>query len=214
MDKNTPEGKSDRFYFRNKVVQSLYFYSFIGLTLIVLTNLLFASIGLVFDFGVRDATWLLVALVISGLSLIGVSILAALTFAGGAEGMTLKRVKATEILRLVLRFLNLSSGAALLVTALLRDGEVDTNWDPLLQGYGLAILVIEVFMVLFSVWRIAWVKANPERYSTPAGKDYIEAKAPLVSKPFKASVKAAEKETIQPEAVDVKSEPKTGKGKE
>jgi len=208
MEKNAPKGKPDRFYFRNKVIKSLYFYSFIGLVLIVLANLLFSAIGLVIDLGLRDATWLLVALVISGLSLVGVSALAGLTFSGGANGMTLKRVRATEILRIVLRFLNAASGTALFLTAFLRDGEVQDSWIPLLQGYGVTILALQVLMALFSLWRIAWVRANPERYSNPAGKDYIEAKPPLVTNPFRASVKAAEKEAVKTDAVEVKSESK------
>jgi len=208
MEKNAPKGKPDRFYFRNKVIKSLYFYSFIGLALIVLANLLFSAIGLVLDLGVRDATWLLIALAISGLSLVGVSVLAGLTFSGGANGMTLKRVRASEILRIVLRFLNGVAGTALFLTAFLRDGEIQDSWIPLLRGYGLTILALEVLLALFSLWRIAWVRANPERYSTPAGKDYIEAKPPLVSNPFKASVKAAEKEAIKPDVVEVKSAPK------
>ncbi len=215
MDKVPPKQKEARLYYRNKFVKSLYFYSFLGLALIVLANLLFSSVGLAMDLGQRDAAWFIVALSISAAALILAGVLAGLTFVGGASGLTLKRVKATEIIRIILRFLNAFGGTALFVTAFLRDGEVQESWIPLLQGYGLAILTIEGLMAFYAVWRVAWVAANPEKYTTPAGQDYLEATSPLAIKlktpsPQKTgdSTKDAPKETIEVKTKPVSKNPK------
>jgi len=156
-----------------EVKKKLYLYSYIGLLLLAIINILFAAISLVLDSNLssdQHASMICsyVALGFAGLNLLFLAILSAFYFVQGDEEPSLKRIRGVSLLRIFVRFVNLGVGVSFLVSTYLGlAGGSEKWWNAFIRGWSIVLIVIEGLMFLYALWKNAWIKENPERYLTP-----------------------------------------------
>jgi hypothetical protein len=205
-DMESKEERQARLFYKNRFVRALNLYSLIGLGVIAAADLLLAGIGLIIDSPAQDLTWLYVALGASLAVIIALALLAGLIFAGGAP-YSRGRLTAIDATKLVIRLLSVLAGAGFFVAALNGSGGANLSWNSFLRTYAIVIMAAEGLMALYSIWRLAWMKANPERYEKPAPRPYVEEKN--VAEPARkdASGKTAEPHPSAPKPLSMASEP-------
>jgi hypothetical protein len=188
-----------------EVKNRLYLYSYIALIVLALADVLFPAISLIVDSTAssRDSSMALsyVALGFSVVALIMLAILSALYFVQPDE-VSEKRIHAVGILRILLRFVGLFCGVALLTSSYLGLGGGASGWTYFVRGWGIALCVIEGVMSLFELWKNAWIKENPEKYLSPAHPlSTVEAKNPAPTKKETAQPQAAAKPIAQEDKI-------------
>jgi hypothetical protein len=157
----------------SEMKKRLYLYSYIALIVLAFLAILFAAISLVVDAQLSSnqqpsMACSYVALSFSGLGLIFIAILSALYFVDPSESATPSRIKAVSFFRVAIRFCNLASGLTMMVSSFVGlAGGSEKGWNSFIKGWGIALLVIEGLMFLYELWKLAWIKENPERYLTP-----------------------------------------------
>jgi hypothetical protein len=155
------------------VKSRLYLYSYIALVLLSIADVLFPSISLIVDSNTSGAdrtasmATSYVALAFAVIALILLAILSALYFVQPDE-VSERRIHAVGLFRILLRFVGLFSGVALLTSSYLGLAGGAGGWNYFVRGWGIALCVIEGTMSLFELWKNAWIKENPEKYLSPA----------------------------------------------
>lgn len=144
----------------------LNLYSFLLQIIFVFLDLLVSGVSLIIANEAKQSLSLLyVCLGCGVLSLIFLCILAALYFSGSPEEiLSLGRMKGALRLRMSLRCLGMINAIFLIIYEYAGDRSRG-SWDDFLRVYSLLALIVSFFVLLYALWKISWIKANPERYA-------------------------------------------------
>lgn len=181
--------------YKNKFVHSLYLYSFIFLAVIAAMMVLIIGVSLIlYSNEQRDLLWLYVS---GGFALAGVivtAILSAFLFVDTDGGYTLRRMKATNVVKAILRCLNALTAGWILVAAY--QDATEGWWNGFMEGFSLVIIALEGIMFFYSLWHIAWMKENPGRYLSPAPAPTTGSAAEEVAKKTSQPVKKENENSV------------------
>lgn len=157
----------------SEIKKRLYLYSYIFLTVLTVADLLLFIICLIVD-GQEAASrtpsliasYVGVAFAVINLFLI--AILSALYFVESGEQVSMARIKAVNGIRVALRAFGLGAGITMIVSSSLGlAGGADKPLSVFIKGWGVAIAAIEGIMTIYALWHNAWIRENPEKYTTP-----------------------------------------------
>ncbi len=188
------EENEARLFYKNKITKTLYLLSYIFLGLFGLLYSLVAGIGLIVENGAGASTYLYVCLGFGFGSLLISIIVLCVAFIKPNEGFTITRVNAVFGVKTGLRILNMIAALLLLIGTFAVQIGFDVGndgWGNFVRVFAIALLVIEATMSLYSIWKLAWRKENPERYAPGLVVEKIEEKAsPYVATKKQKQVKA------------------------
>jgi hypothetical protein len=189
-----------------EVKKRLYLYSYIALIVLSFCAVLFAAISLIVDANVggNQQPSMICSYVCLGfavVSLILLSVLSAFYFVN-PEDASLARIHGVSLLRVLIRFTLFASGIAMMSSSFLGlGGDNGLSWRGFARGWGITLLAIEGIMFVFSLWKNAWIKENPERYLTPV--------YPLAKKKPAPASKPSGNAVVAKEEKKAASKPKT-----
>jgi cytochrome bd-type quinol oxidase subunit 2 len=140
-------------------------YSYICQVAFVFFDLLVGGVSLIVAHDADQALgFLWAAFGCSIFSLILVAILSALYFVGDDEERnSLSRIRASLWIRMSLRIL----GVITMCMFFIHLGVIvktATNWTNFLNVYAVVGVVISGLATMYAIWKLAWMKENPERY--------------------------------------------------
>jgi hypothetical protein len=181
----------------------LNLYSFLLQIIFVFLDLLVSGVSLIIANEAKQSlTLLYMSLGCGVLSLVLLCVLAALYFAGSPEEiLSLSRMKACLRLRMSLRFLGMLNAVFLLIYEYAGD-RTRGSWDDFLRVYSVLALVVSFLVLLYALWKISWINANPERY---ADSYYIKMgrQHPVAKKPAsKEKAPSSKGEVVEVKSVD------------
>jgi hypothetical protein len=183
----------------SELKKRLYLYSYIFLIVLSVVDLVIFIIALVVD--AQDSASRMPSLICSYvgiafavINLFLIAILSALYFVQPDDEVSFARIKAVNHLRVALRAFGLASGVTLIVSSFLGlAGGSDKPFNTFAKGWGIAITAIEGVMFIYALWHNAWIRENPEKYTTPVYPLKGEEKT------TKAPAKKEEKEPVSKE---------------
>ncbi|MCI1244342.1 MAG: hypothetical protein LKG11_00045 [Bacilli bacterium] len=149
----------------------LNLYSYVCQIVFVFLDLLVAGVSLIVAHGAGvNLVYLWVGFGGAVFSLILIAVLSALYFVGDEEERnSLGRIKASLSVRMGLRIVGLLIMAAFLLhLGLVSQG--DSNWGGFLYVYSVLGLIVSGLALIYSIWKAAWIKENPERYQSVYGR--------------------------------------------
>lgn len=153
---------------RSQLQQKAYLYSYIFMIIIALANILLSGVGMIVDLEKGlDYVWYYLAIGFGLASLLFIVWLSTLYFVGGDEKPSAGRIKAVGIMKILVRAANLLTGTWFLTLSFVYQSAQSKGWNGFLRGYGIVIMILEGVMVIYSLWKNAWIRENPERYMTP-----------------------------------------------
>jgi hypothetical protein len=196
---------------KSQAQKKLYLYSYIFMVIIAFLDVLLAGIGMIVDLekGLNYVYYYL-AIGFGVFGLLLIAWLSALYFVNGDEAPTPGRIKAVGVIKLLIRSANALSGVFFLVASFVYQSSQSTGWNGFLRGYSIVILVVEGIMILYSLWKNAWIKENPDRYVTPVypvvpGEGAVSAVRPQEEAPQqKTQPQAIPQQEKQPELIEAK----------
>jgi MFS family permease len=153
---------------KSQVQKKLYLYSYIFMVAIAFLNVLLAGVGMIVDLekGLNYIYYYL-AIGFGVFGLLLIAWLSALYFVNGDEAPSAGRVKAVGIIKLLIRCANTLASVFFLVASFVYESAESKGWNGFLRGFSIVILVLEGVMILYTLWKNAWIKENPDRYVTP-----------------------------------------------
>lgn len=205
-----------RFFYKNKIVKGLNIASMIGMVLLSFLSLILIAISFIVEHGLSSIGWLYGALAFSVVGILLSAVLLSLVLINQDEGYSKARVRAIDIVKMILRIANLGCSVILLLGAYIGKLGSDAGnepWAECIRIYAIIGLSIEAIMLLYGVWTMAWVKENPERFGsysiapidkTPKGPKANKKKGKNAVKEIDASSpKAIENEPLEIEGSEV-----------
>ena len=193
-----------RLVYKNKITKTINLALFIASCVLVFFTTFFSALLLIMDgeAGTIPQVFDYIFLGFTILALIFVAIRTGLMFVHGQEGLSRARYQAIDIVKLMV------SGALILAHLDLGLGaffgniaSANSGLNLFLRGYAIFVFALEVIVFIYGLWRIAWIKENPERiYGTLAVSKADSSKAPA-----KTSSKTPSK---SPKPVEIESTPK------
>ena len=179
-----------RLVYKNKITKIINLAAFIASCVVVYSSTLLSAFLLVAN------TNEVVAYIFFGLCLLALIMTAVrigLMFVGRKDGFTIARFKAIDVVKQIIR------GTVLAAHAFLAIG-VGTNsggFNLAIRVYSIFIAVIELILFVYGLWRMAWIKENPERiYGKFAIKEVSEKRVPAKN-PGKTPSKYSEPTKIE-----------------
>jgi hypothetical protein len=153
---------------KSQAQKRLYLYSYIFMVAIALLNVLLAGVGMIVDLekGLNYIYYYL-AIGFGVFGLLLIAWLSALYFVDGDQAPTPGRIKAVGIIKVLIRSSNTLASVFFLVASFVYAESESKGWNGFLRGFSIVIMVLEGVMLLYSLWKNAWIKENPERYVTP-----------------------------------------------
>lgn len=208
------EEKEARLFYKNKITKTFYLLSYIFLGLFGLLLLALSGIGIIVENGSASVPYLYVTLGFGIVSLIVSIVVLCLAFIRNEDGFSYLRVNVAFALKLFLRVFNMIASLVLLLASFLGEVGFDVGnepWGNFLKCFAIVLLVLEGTMSLYSLWKLAWRKENPERYAPglikntlpskeekePSKKKAKEEKKNVSSLPKKEDVKAIDNPEIK-----------------
>lgn len=208
------EEKEARLFYKNKITKTFYLLSYIFLGLFGLLLLALSGIGIIVENGSASVPYLYVTLGFGIVSLIVSIVVLCLAFIRNEDGFSYLRVNVVFALKLFLRVFNMIASLVLLLASFLGEVGFDVGnepWGNFLKCFAIVLLVLEGTMSLYSLWKLAWRKENPERYAPglikntlpskeekePSKKKAKEEKKNVSSLPKKEDVKAIDNPEIK-----------------
>lgn len=146
-----------------KFKENVILYDYIGEAIILFFSLLSAAVSLIIVPKEKKIAFY-VALGLCLVELVIYALLSAFYFVGDEEERsTKKRIFLTMNLRSAFRLSALAFFITLLVAGYL--GSSNAGWDGYLLTVSYAFGGLELLFFLYGIWKKAWIKENPERYS-------------------------------------------------
>lgn len=173
------EEKEARLFYKNKITKTFYLLSYIFLGLFGLLLLALSGIGIIVENGSASVPYLYVTLGFGVVSLIVSIVVLCLAFIRNEDGFSYLRVNVVFALKLFLRVFNMIASLVLLLASFLGKVGFDVGnepWGNFLKCFAIVLLVLEGTMSLYSLWKLAWRKENPERYAPGLIKNTIPSK--------------------------------------
>ena len=157
----------------SEIKKRLYLYSYIFLIVLTVVNLLLFIICLIVD-GQEAASRApslvasYVGIAFAVINLFLIAILSALYFVESGERVSMARIKAVNGIRVALRAFGLGAGITMIVASSVGlAGGADKPLSVFIKSWGIAIAAIEGIMTIYALWHNAWIRENPEKYTTP-----------------------------------------------
>lgn len=197
-----------RLVYKNKITKNINLALFIASCVLIFFTTFFAALLLIMDgeVGLSAQVFDYIYLVLTILALVFLAVRMGLMFVDGKDGLSRARYHAIDIVKLLI------SGALILAHLDLGLGAFFGNiananhgLNLFLRGYSIFIFVLEVIIFVYGLWRIAWIKENPERiYGTLAVSKVDSSRTPVRTS-YKTSSKTYAK---SPEPVKIEAAPK------
>ncbi len=204
------EENEARLFYKNKITKILYLLSYIFLGLFGILFSLVSGIGLIVENGAGASTYLYVCLGFGFASLLVSIIVLCMAFIKSEEGFSIFRMNALFGVKTGLRILNMISALLLLIGTFAVSIGFDVGndgWGNFVRVFAIALLVIEATMSLYSIWKLAWRKENPERYAPGLIVEKSEEKtAPYVATKKEKQVKAPKEKKEKHHLLGMKKE--------
>lgn len=190
----------------SELKKRLYLYSYIFLIALSVVDLILFIIALVVD--AQESSSRMPSLVcsyvgiaFSVIALFLIAILSALYFVRPDDEVSFARIKAVNHIRVALRAFGLAAGLTLIVSSFLGlAGGSDKPFNAFAKGWGIAIAAIEGTMFIYALWHNAWIRENPEKYTTPVYPIKGEDKATKAPAKKEEKEAASKQETLLPKA--------------
>ena len=155
-----------RLVYKNKITKNLNLAAFIALCVLVYLTVLLSAFLLITE-GEKEAAPKAISYVFFGFGIFGVilvSVLIGLMFVHSKEGLTITRFKAIDIVKLMIRGAMIFSHITLCIGVFfLGSMSVNSGFNGFLRVYSIFIIVLEIILFVYGLWRMAWIKENPER---------------------------------------------------
>lgn len=190
------EENEARLFYKNKITKTFYLISYIFLGLFGLLLLALSGIGIIVENGSKSVPYLYVTLGFGVISLIVSIVVLCIAFIHNEDGFSYLRVNVVFGLKLFLRLFNMIGSFVLLLGSFLGKIGFDVEnepWGNFLKCFAIVLLVLEGTMSLYSMWKLAWRRENPERYAPGLIKNTIPSKVETESSKKKEK-KAKEEE--------------------
>ena len=155
-----------RLVYKNKITKNINLALFIASCVLVFLTLLLSAFLLITE-GEKDVGARVIAYVFFGLAifaLILACIRIGLMFVHSKDGLTRTRFKAIDIVKLIANGTLIAAHITLVIGLFFLDtANVNSGFAGFLKVYSIFILVLEVILFVYGLWRMAWIKENPER---------------------------------------------------
>ena len=187
-----------RLVYKNKITKNINLAAFIASCIVVYSSTLLSAFLLVANTN-EVVAWIFFGLCV--LALIMTAVRIGLMFVGRKDGFTITRFKAIDVVK------QISRGTVLAAHAFrgIAVATGSSGFDLAIRVYSIFIAVIELILFVYGLWKMAWIKENPERiYGKFAIKDFNSSRAP-VKNPGKTRTKYSEPAKIDatPTAIPV-----------
>lgn len=193
------EENEARLFYKNKFTKIFYLLSYIFLGIFGFLFLTLSGIGLIVENGSSSVAYLYVTLGFGAFSLIVSIIVFCIAFIHNEDGFSYLRVNVVSGMKLFLRVFNMLGSLVLLLGSFLGKIGFDVGnepWGNFLKVFAIVLLVIEGTMSLYSVWKLAWRKENPERYAPGLIKNVTPSKEEPSKKEKKQKAKEEKKQSL------------------
>ena len=161
-----------RLVYKNKITKNINLAAFIASCVVVYSSTLLSAFLLVAN------TNQVVAFIFFGLcvlALVMTAVRIGLMFVGRKDGFTIARFKAIDVVKQIIRGAVLAAHAFLAIGV----GTGSSGFDLAIRVYSIFIAVIELILFVYGLWKMAWIKENPERiYGKFAIKEAKESNMP------------------------------------
>jgi hypothetical protein len=175
-----------------KLQSHIVLYSYIAEAVTLFLSIFVTAVSLIIASGNPSAPAMIYFYVAGGFAigtLLVYGILSALYFVGDDEERnTAKRIKATLSWRIVYRIFSLVEYIVIICAMFINGSTANLGWDNFLKVYSIMLAAIFALVLLYSLWKKAWIKENPERFSYAAG----------ISSPHSLKKKEEEKQDVHP----------------
>lgn len=175
----------------DKLKERIILYSYIGQAIYLFLSIFVLSTSLIIASAMTSSAPMIYFYVAGSFALADLlvfGILSALYFVGDEEERsTPRRIKGTLTLRIIFRIFAIVSNSVVIV-GLFTNGALDNEgWGAFMKVYSILMDVVFFLLFLYSIWKKAWIKENPERFSYassigvnhPVKKREEEEKAPI-----------------------------------
>ncbi len=162
------EEKEARLFFKNRITKTFYLISYIFLGLFGVVFTLVSGIGLIVENGAKSSIYLYISLGFGIASLLVSIITLCLALIHREEGLKTTRFNLIMGFKLTLRIINFLGSLILLIGSFAGSIGFDVSnngWGDFVRIFAIFLMIIEATMALYTVWKIAWRKENPERYA-------------------------------------------------
>ncbi len=163
------EENEARLFYKNKIVKVIYTTSYVFLAFFGVIFSLVSGIGLIVENGKNPSSiYLYVALGFGIVSLLMAIITICLAFFHSEEGVDVKRFNCILTIKIILRGINLIAALILLIGSFFGSIGFDVSndgWGNFIRVFAIFFIIVEATSFLYSLWKIAWRKENPERYA-------------------------------------------------
>src|SRR5574344_2162962 len=150
-----------------KLQSHIILYSYIAEAVTLFLSIFVTAVSLIIASSNPEAPSLIYFYVAGGFclaSLIVYGILSALYFVGDDEERnTARRIKATLSWRIVYRCFALVQYIVIICAMFINGTTSNAGWDNFLKVYSIMLASIFTIVLLYSLWKKAWIKENPER---------------------------------------------------
>lgn len=175
-----------------KLQQHIILYSYIAEAVTLFLSIFVTAVSLIIASG-NPSSPSLIYFYVAGSFAIGTilvyGILSALYFVGDdEERSTAKRIKATLSWRIVFRSFSLVEYIVIICAMFINGSTSNAGWDAFLKVYSIMLSAIFAIILLYSLWKKAWIKENPERFSYAAG----------IPSPHSLKKREEEKQSVHP----------------
>ena len=179
-----------RLVYKNKITKIINLAAFIASCVVVYSSTLLSAFLLVANTN-EVVAWVFFGLCV--LALIMTAVRIGLMFVGLKDGFTITRFKEIDVVKQIIRGTVLASHAFLAIGV----GTGSSGFDLAIRAYSVFIAVIELILFVYGLWKMAWIKENPERiYGKFAIKEVNNSRAP-VKNPSKTHSKYSEPAKIE-----------------
>ncbi|HBN00768.1 MAG TPA: hypothetical protein DD384_06095 [Firmicutes bacterium] len=199
------EENEARLFYKNKITKAFYLLSYIFLGIFGFLFIILSGIGLIVENGSPSVPYLYVTLGFGGLSLIVAIVVLCFAFIHNDDGFSYLRLNVVSGMKLFLRLFNTLGSFVMLMGSFLGKIGFDVGnepWGNFLKVSAIVLLVIEGTMSLYSLWKFAWRKENPERYAPGLIKSALpskrETERPKKKEKKEKDVKKEEKTSSSP----------------
>ena len=179
-----------RLVYKNKITKNINLAAFIASCVVVYSSTLLSAFLLVAN------TNQVVAFIFFGLCVLALVLTAVrigLMFVGRKDGLTIARFKAIDVVKQIIRGALLVGHVILAIGA----GTESSGFDLAIRIYSIIISAVELILFVYGLWRMAWIKENPERiYGKFAIKEVSEKRVPAKN-PGKTPSKYSEPTKIE-----------------
>lgn len=193
-----------RLVYKNKITKNINLAAFIALCVLVFLSLIMSAFLLITE-GEKEAAPKVMSYIFFGFCIFGivlVSTLIGLMFIHSKEGLTILRFKAIDIVKMMIRGTMILAYIILAIGVFFLDVmSINSGFNGFLRVISIFLIVLEIILFVYGLWKMAWTKENPERVY---GKFNISQQTSLPKTPRKTVLKSPEPKKIEeaPKAIE------------